>query len=72
MIITKIKKSFARLPLIDKVKTRSRKAPLRTEVPGEGKRRVWARQRGRGGGQDQTFPVARTATVERKRERERE
>lgn len=34
-----------------------------SEVSGEGERGVWARQRGRGGGQDQTFPVACPATA---------
>lgn len=41
---------------------------IRTEVSREGKRRVWARQRGRGGGQDQTFPVACTTTIKKKRQ----
>lgn len=39
----------------------------RTEVSRQGQGGVWARQRGRGGGQDQTLPVACPTTAERKR-----
>lgn len=53
-------------------KSKSPRIPPRTEVPGEGERRVRARQRGRGGGQDQAFPVACSATAEEiKTQRER-
>lgn len=41
---------------------------IRTEVSREGQGGVWARQRGRRGGQDQTFPVACTTATMKKRE----